>query len=107
MVYSPQQMGISPAGMKKKKNRFAPIIQEQAQQGIATKMVAQQKDQALQDEQWQFQQDTTNQELALQRQQMSLAEDQAKFQKKMGYAELGMGAVSTAMEVMNFFDLFG
>lgn len=117
MVYSPQQMAISPAGMKKKKNRYAPIIQEQARQGLATKMVAQQKQDEIADEQWQFEKKTTNKQMALERQQMEqqqaqhaesmkLAEDQADFNEKMGWAKVGMGAVSTAVEVLDFFDLF-
>jgi hypothetical protein len=106
MVYSPQAQAVTPAGMRRKKNRMAPIIEEQAKQGIATQMVMQQKDQEQADEEWAFQKQSTEKGLSQTQQQIDMQEEQMEFNKKMDYAKLGMGAISTTIEVLDFLDIF-
>ena len=113
MVYSAQQGSIVPTGIKRKKKRFAPIVQEQAQQGLATKAVAAQKEQEIEDERWAFQQqqsqnemDIRNQELALSQRQADMAEEQADWGRKKSYFDIGMGIAGTALSIIDTFDLF-
>lgn len=57
MPVSGQIGAIQPVGMKKKKMRFAPMVQEQARQGIATQMVVGQKQEEARQEEKAFQQE--------------------------------------------------
>ena len=75
MSVSAQWASVTPRGMKKKKNLYAPMIEEQAAQGIATRAVIESKEQQRYDEE----RDLREQEFALQEQQFE--EQQAQWQK--------------------------
>ena len=102
------------AGMKKKKNLYAPLIQEQAKQGIATQMVMDRKNQEqqeaatqLQQDQFQFAKDQSaredqqwQSEQALNQQQFN---DQMSMQKKKQNMDMIFGGLSTAASLMDTF----
>ena len=123
MAVSDQYGAVTRArGMKKKKNLYAPMIQEQAAQGVATQSVIAQKnrereDEALQfrdkqfdwqqeqsrlsDQQWQQEQDMQQRQfdadMAFQREQQSIAEQTQRN-------NMILGGISTAA---NVFDMAG
>jgi hypothetical protein len=93
--------------MRRKKGRQAPIIQEQARQGLATKMVASQKEAAQREEEWQFQKSSKEQELANQKKNLKLQQEQAEWNKWMSIGNLALGGLSTAAAIVDAFNLFG
>jgi hypothetical protein len=103
MVYGAQYGAVRPSGMKKKRGRMAPVVEEQAKMGLATKMVTEGKAREQAQKEWEFQKSSRESELAMQRKQLDIQKDQAKFQKKMDYFNLGLGAVSTGLEVVDMF----
>jgi hypothetical protein len=88
--------------MRKKKGRYAPIIQEQAKQGLATKMVTEGKARELQKEQWEFEKGARQQELANQQKQLKMQKKQAKWDKTADYIDLGINAVGTIGEAVSW-----
>jgi len=115
MAVSDQMSSVTRArGMKKKKNLYAPMVQEQAKQGIATQAVAAQKQQALDDADRQFQQDQFDfqKQQAFQRDQQWAAEQQMQqsqfdaqiaAQQKKQNMDMIFGGISTAANLMDTF----
>lgn len=102
MVYSGQWGAVRPTGLKKKKGLMAPIIEEQAKQGIATRMVTDAKARKQKDAEWEFQKQSKQQELDLQRQSLAQQEEFNAHQKTMGYVSAGIGAISTGLEAIDY-----
>jgi hypothetical protein len=96
---------VNPIGMKRKKKRMAPIIQEQARQGIATKSVADAKAKAQADQEWEFNKASREAELRMQERQLEMNEKMAKHQKNMGYVQAGLGVLSTGIELLDWLDI--
>lgn len=96
MVYSAQQSAVTPMGIKKKKTRFAPIIQEQARQGIATKMVVAGKEREQQQQEFAFEKQKHQESLAMQTQQFA-------EQKKARKAQTIVSGISTAAQIASLF----
>jgi len=103
MVYGAQYGAIRPTGMRKKKGRYAPIVQEQAKQGIATQLVSQSKAQQQAKEEQAFNQATQTQQLEMQRRSLDLEKKRQKQQKWSNYGELAIGAVSTGLDIIDMF----
>lgn len=111
MSVSAQMGAVSPMGLKKKKNLYAPMVQEQAKQGIATQMVLDRKNaesveanKAFQEDQFAFQKEQAV--LADQQWQadFALQQQQLNQQKKQNQYETWLGGLSTAA---NLVDAFG
>ena len=100
MAVSAQGGYTNATGMKRKKTRYAPIIQEQAKQGLATKMVAAGKQRAQDKAEWEFTKSAREQELANQRRAFDLQREQAEWQKTRDWINIGIGAVSTGVELV-------
>lgn len=98
MVYSPQQMAT---GFRKKKNRLAPVIQEQARQGLATKQVTTDKANQQAKEEWEFEKQSQQESLALQRQANEQAKKQAEMQETMGWINTGINVASNAGSIID------
>lgn len=90
---------VSPIGMSKKKRRYAPIIQEQARQGIATRSVADAKAREQQEKEWEFTKASREAELAMQEKSLGLQEKYNAHKKTMDYIGLGLSGLSTAVEI--------
>lgn len=103
MAISAQYNAGRASGMKKRKGRYAPIIEEQAKMGLATKMVTEGKAKAQRDEEWAFQKSSKESELAMQQRQLKMQKKQNKFNQYMGFANLGLGALSTGLEIVDMF----
>ena len=103
MVYGAQYGAVRPTGMKKKKGRMAPIIEEQAKQGIATRMVTDAKARAQQEEEWAFNKSSRESELALMSNRNKMMKKQAKHNKTMDYIGAGISGLSTAFNVIDTF----
>jgi hypothetical protein len=104
MAISAQYSAGRPGGMRKKKGRYAPIIEEQAKMGLATKMVTEGKAREQAKKEWEFQKKSRESELAMQQKQLKMQKKKNKFDKYMGIGSLALGAFSTGLEL---FDLFG
>jgi hypothetical protein len=103
MVYGAQYGAVRPSGMKKKRGRMAPVIEEQAKMGLATKMVTEGKARAQAQKEWEFQKSSREQELANQQRSLAMAKEEAKWKKKMDQFNLGLNVVSTGLEVVDTF----
>ena len=118
------QMGaIAPLGLKKKKKQlYAPLVQEQARAGIATQMVMDRKNNeaqeeakglqqaeldfarenaAQQDQQWKADYELSQRAQA---QQMQMAQDSLSAQKRQNNVNMVLGGLSTAASLFDAFD---
>ena len=92
------QMGaVQPQGIRKKKRlRYAPLVQEGAKRGVATQLVADAKEEQRYQE-----------EKAFQEEQAAIAQKQWKkefeMRKKQNLINNTMAGISTAIEVADFF----
>jgi len=96
VVYNSQMGAIVPQGIKKKKLNMAPIVQEQAQQGIATQLVSRAK------ENQQYEAERAFQERELQMQQKQWERDFEQRKKQNDYQNT-IGGISTALEIVSLF----
>ena len=103
MAISAQYNAGRASGMRKRKGRYAPIIEEQAKMGLATKMVTEGKARKQQQEEWAFQKQSKQTELANQRRGLDMQKKQNKFNQYMGFANLGLGVLSTGLEIVDMF----
>lgn len=103
MVYGAQYGAVRPSGMKKKRGRMAPVIEEQAKMGLATKMVTEGKARQQAKDQWEFEKSSRESELSMQQKQLKMQKKQAKFDRNMGYVNMGIGALSTGVELVDMF----
>lgn len=94
MVYSSQMGSINPAGMKKKKNRYAPMIQEQARAGTATNLVAAAKE----NKQYKEEQKFKERQAQIQQEQFDEQMSQMNRQRELDYTTAG---VSTALQIIS------
>jgi hypothetical protein len=122
MPVSSQFQAIQPKGIKKKKNLYAPMVQEQAAQGIATQAVIarkqqeqqeadtqfrddqfafQQQAQEQQNQQWQQEVDMQNQQFQAQMEHNRNLQSQAETAQQQNII---LGGISTAA---NLFDAVG
>jgi hypothetical protein len=103
MVQGAQWSAVRPSGIRRKKGRLEPIIQEQAKQGIATKMVTAKKEKEQQAAETKFQQDATTASLDLERKNLALAKKTAKQQKTQKWTEIGIAGLSTGLDLVSSF----
>ena len=102
MVQGAQYGAVRPSGMKKKRGRYAPIVEEQAKQGLATKSVIEGKKRAQEKAEWEFNKSSREQELKMQQKSLKMQKKQAKHDKYMGYVDLGLSFGSTAFEILDW-----
>ena len=104
------QVGSIYTGVKKKKNLYAPMVQEQARQGVATQMVMASKDREAADQERQLQED----QFRFQQEQASVADQQWQKdyqaqqdalaqQRRQQNQSLIFGGLSTGMALMDAF----
>ena len=121
MLVSGQIQALAPQGISKKKQRYAPMVQEQAKANTATQQVVDTKEQqryadevAMQEDQFRFQQDQAA--LASQQWQREMELSQQQFaqqkaywarsnaqQKKTSDWEYAMGGLSMAANLYSLF----
>lgn len=96
MLLGPQASAVRPGGMRKKKQRYASIVQEQARQGLATRTVMADKEAKMAKEQATFEKDMSEKQFKQQKKQN-------KYGNIIAGAGLAVSAASTAYDIISSF----
>lgn len=91
-MLSKQQQAVKPSGMRHK-GRWAPIIQEQAKQGLATRQVIAQKEKEFREEHFEWEKETSERDYKLALKRFEWEKKQAKKSNTMGWINTGINLV--------------
>ena len=101
--YFGQAGAVQPIGIKRKKLRRAPMIQEQAKRGIATRLVTDQKDREQYESEMAFEKEKFAAQEVQWKKDMKQREREFEQRKKYDTVNTLFAGISTAATILDFF----